>query len=133
ARAGPAGARLAWGSRAAAADAALRQPGLRAGPARAGGRAELPSLTFGGRSRMAHAPKDLLQTIERFGPHVAYSAGERLDSGVVPDRVVHTHCCFCGQQCGMKLLVKDDTVLGVEPWYEFPFNRGMLCPKGVKR
>ena len=21
----------------------------------------------------------------------------------------------------------------MEPWYEFPFNRGMLCPKGVKR
>ncbi|HEX7091331.1 MAG TPA: molybdopterin oxidoreductase family protein [Longimicrobiales bacterium] len=82
---------------------------------------------------MAHAPRDLLPTIERFGPHVAYSAGARLDSGVVPDRVVHTHCCFCGQQCGMKLIVKDDTVLGVEPWYEFPFNRGMLCPKGVKR
>ena len=22
---------------------------------------------------------------------------------------------------------------GFEPWEEFPFNRGMLCPKGVKR
>jgi assimilatory nitrate reductase catalytic subunit len=24
-------------------------------------------------------------------------------------------------------------VIGFEPWEEFPFNRGMLCPKGVKR
>jgi len=24
-------------------------------------------------------------------------------------------------------------VIGVEPWYEFPFNKGMLCPKGIKR
>ena len=23
--------------------------------------------------------------------------------------------------------------IGFEPWEEFPFNRGMLCPKGVKR
>ena len=24
-------------------------------------------------------------------------------------------------------------VIGFEPWEDFPFNRGMLCPKGVKR
>ncbi len=24
-------------------------------------------------------------------------------------------------------------MIGFEPWEEFPFNRGMLCPKGVKR
>ena len=24
-------------------------------------------------------------------------------------------------------------MVGFEPWEEFPFNRGMLCPKGVKR
>src|SRR5262249_51977162 len=24
-------------------------------------------------------------------------------------------------------------VIGLEPWEEFPFNRGKLCPKGVKR
>ncbi|HET8654770.1 MAG TPA: molybdopterin oxidoreductase family protein, partial [Longimicrobiaceae bacterium] len=54
-------------------------------------------------------------------------------TGVIPDRVVKTHCCFCGQQCGLQLVVKENVVLGVEPWYEFPFNRGMMCPKGVKR
>ena len=31
------------------------------------------------------------------------------------------------------LKVKDDEVVGFEPWYEFPFNEGKLCPKGVKR
>jgi assimilatory nitrate reductase catalytic subunit len=29
--------------------------------------------------------------------------------------------------------VRDDEVVGFEPWYEFPFNEGKLCPKGVKR
>ena len=24
-------------------------------------------------------------------------------------------------------------MVGFEPWEEFPFNNGMLCPKGVKR
>ena len=74
-----------------------------------------------------------LEVIRTFGPHAARESGIRLDSGVVPDKYVKTHCCFCGQQCGMQLKVKDNTIVGVEPWYEFPFNRGMLCPKGVKR
>lgn len=68
-----------------------------------------------------------------FGPHVAYSEGLRLDTGVEPDRLVDTHCCFCGQQCGIRLKVKDNEVIGFEPRYDFPFNRGMLCPKGIKR
>ena len=68
-----------------------------------------------------------------FGPHAAYSTGTRLDTGVIPDRIVDTHCCFCGQQCGIRLKVKDEQVIGFEPRYDFPFNRGMLCPKGIKR
>jgi assimilatory nitrate reductase catalytic subunit len=44
-----------------------------------------------------------------------------------------THCCFCGQQCGIQLKVRENTIIGFEPWEEFPFNKGMLCPKGVKR
>jgi len=58
---------------------------------------------------------------------------ERLDTGIEPDRLVKTHCCFCGQQCGIQLKVKDNEVIGFEPWYDFPFNQGKLCPKGVKR
>ena len=74
-----------------------------------------------------------LDTIRAYGPHAAYARDIRVDSGVEPDRYVKTHCCFCGQQCGMHFKVKDNTIIGIEPWYEFPFNRGMLCPKGVKR
>ena len=73
------------------------------------------------------------ETINVFGPHVAYARDSRLDTGVEPERFVKTHCCFCGQQCGMQLKVKDNLVVGVEPWYEFPFNKGMMCPKGIKR
>ena len=50
-----------------------------------------------------------------------------------PDALVKTHCCFCGMQCGIQLKVRENRVVGFEPWEEFPFNRGMLCPKGVKR
>src|SRR6266513_2090203 len=82
---------------------------------------------------MATLPAEALGIINTFGPHRAYSEGVRLASNVEPDRVVHTHCCFCGQQCGIQLKVKDNTVIGFEPWEEFPFNKGMLCPKGVKR
>jgi assimilatory nitrate reductase catalytic subunit len=82
---------------------------------------------------MASLPRNETEIIERFGPHLAYMRGVRLDSGAEPDKLVKTHCCFCGQQCGIQLKVKDNEVIGFEPWYDFPFNRGMLCPKGVKR
>ena len=76
-----------------------------------------------------------LEAIREFGPYRAYAQDVdiRVDSGVEPDRYVKTHCCFCGQQCGMQLKVKENTIVGIEPWYDFPFNRGMMCPKGVKR
>lgn len=82
---------------------------------------------------MTTAPADMVKVIEEFGPHAAYSRAVTLDTGVLPDKVVQTHCCFCGQQCGLQLKVKDNEVIGFEPWYDFPFNRGKLCPKGVKR
>jgi assimilatory nitrate reductase catalytic subunit len=82
---------------------------------------------------MAVIPSDTKEIIEDFGPHLAYSSGMRLQAGIEPDRVVKTHCCFCGQQCGIQLKVRENQVIGFEPWEDFPFNRGMLCPKGVKR
>ena len=82
---------------------------------------------------MALQPAVPTAIIEAFGPHLAFSSGQRLDPGVEADRLVKTHCCFCGQQCGIQLKVKDNEVIGFEPWEDFPFNRGMLCPKGVKR
>jgi assimilatory nitrate reductase catalytic subunit len=82
---------------------------------------------------MAGTSDDIADITAQFGPHLAYMDGERLQTGVEPDRLVKTHCCFCGQQCGIQLKVKDNQVIGFEPWEDFPFNRGMLCPKGVKR
>jgi assimilatory nitrate reductase catalytic subunit len=82
---------------------------------------------------MATLPVDALKIIEGYGPHLSIGTGARKAHEGEPDRLVKTHCCFCGQQCGIQLKVKDNEVVGFEPWEDFPFNKGMLCPKGVKR
>jgi assimilatory nitrate reductase catalytic subunit len=82
---------------------------------------------------VATLPVDDRAIIEGFGPHLSSMTGLQLSTSVEPERLVKTHCCFCGQQCGIQLKVRDNAVIGFEPWEEFPFNRGMLCPKGVKR
>src|SRR5579884_4318381 len=82
---------------------------------------------------MATLPVDELNIIRQFGPHTSFMSGVRRSTVVEPEKLVKTHCCFCGQQCGIQLKVRDNIVIGFEPWEEFPFNRGMLCPKGVKR
>src|SRR5687768_9352078 len=82
---------------------------------------------------MAQNPENTSEFIPAIGPHPAYASGRRLETGVEADKLVKTHCCFCGQQCGIQLKVKDNQVIGFEPWEDFPFNKGMLCPKGVKR
>lgn len=82
---------------------------------------------------MGHIAIKSIQTKDPFGPTAVYTQGVRLNTTVEPDKLVKTHCCFCGQQCGIQLKVKDNEVIGFEPWYDFPFNRGKLCPKGVKR
>src|SRR4026208_486947 len=97
--------------------------GTRQAEARGGGR--VPAV--------AEVPVGPLRIIERFGPHLSSMTGVRLSTSVEPERLVKTHCCFCGQQCGIQLKVRDNEVIGFEPWEDFPFNRGMLCPKGVKR
>ncbi|HWG43476.1 MAG TPA: molybdopterin oxidoreductase family protein [Gemmataceae bacterium] len=81
---------------------------------------------------MATQPVALPGILEHFGPHRAYSLDAN-NSGAEVDRLVKTHCCFCGQQCGIQLKVRENQVVGFEPWEEFPVNRGMLCPKGIKR
>ena len=82
---------------------------------------------------MAHHPVSDEELIARYGPHLNQAPPGGWDAGLEVDREVATHCCFCGQQCGIKLKVADERVVGFEPWYEFPFNEGKLCPKGVKR
>jgi assimilatory nitrate reductase catalytic subunit len=82
---------------------------------------------------MAKLPISVDELVDRFGPHAKHVPVGGWTPIGEPDRVVKTHCCFCGQQCGIQLKVKDNRVVGFEPWEDFPFNQGKLCPKGVKR
>jgi assimilatory nitrate reductase catalytic subunit len=84
---------------------------------------------------MAKPPATLERLADQFGPHPQATppGGWNYESQHPADRLVKTHCCFCGQQCGIQLKVRENQVIGFEPWEEFPFNEGMLCPKGVKR
>ncbi|HEU0140833.1 MAG TPA: molybdopterin oxidoreductase family protein [Bryobacteraceae bacterium] len=83
---------------------------------------------------MAKLPAPAEELAEKYGPHLKFiPPGGWKDQSRTAERLVKTHCCFCGQQCGIKLKVRDNKVIGFDPWEEFPFNRGMLCPKGVKR
>src|SRR6266516_3789702 len=84
---------------------------------------------------MARPPIDEAALVTRYGPHLNYEppGGWQSEAQDPAQKLVPTHCCFCGQQCGIQLKVRNNQVIGFEPWEEFPFNRGMLCPKGVKR
>lgn len=82
---------------------------------------------------MARLPIDVDKIIDQFGPSLNFPKPEGIEGRDEPDKIVETHCCFCGMQCGIKLLAKNNKVVGFEPWMEFPFNQGRLCPKGVQR
>ena len=82
---------------------------------------------------MARLPSSIADLVAQFGPHLNREPAGGWTTRGEPDRIVSTHCCFCGQQCGIQLKVMDNQVVGFEPWEEFPFNHGMLCPTGVRR
>src|SRR5581483_2462050 len=82
---------------------------------------------------MAKLPVDEADLVARYGPHLNRQPPGGWNADVEVEREVKTHCCFCGQQCGIILKVAGERVVGFEPWYDFPFNEGKLCPKGVKR
>jgi hypothetical protein len=84
---------------------------------------------------VAKPPLPTLEINEKYGPHGNYAppGGWDRTGSMAPAKLVKTHCSFCGQQCGIQLKVRDNQVVGFEPWEDFPYNRGMLCPKGVKR
>nr|MBP9866336.1 molybdopterin-dependent oxidoreductase [Candidatus Omnitrophota bacterium] len=83
---------------------------------------------------MAELPISKDKIREFFGPHPKHEPPGGWDNASEqPDSRVQTHCCFCGQGCGITLKVKNNQVIGFDPWEEFPFNEGKLCPKGVKR
>lgn len=50
---------------------------------------------------MAQPPLSEQQLIERYGPHLNQTPPGGWDAGLKIDKVVDTHCCFCGQQCGI--------------------------------
>jgi assimilatory nitrate reductase catalytic subunit len=84
---------------------------------------------------VATPPLPIDRLAKVYGPHRNYAppGGWGAAARRRPDTLVKTHCSFCGMQCGIQLKVRDNQVVGFEPWEEFPFNHGMLCPKGVKR
>jgi len=75
--------------------------------------------------------ENLERIIDEFGPHLHDAPFEGWSAERHIDRMVPTHCPYCGMQCGMNLLVDNNHVVGVEPRYDFPVNEGRLCPKGV--
>ena len=82
---------------------------------------------------MAKLSTDIPDLVDHFGPTLSrIPAGGWADTRE-DDKLVKTHCCFCGQQCGIQLRVRENKIVGFEPWEDFPFNRGKLCPKGFKR
>jgi assimilatory nitrate reductase catalytic subunit len=84
---------------------------------------------------VAKPPMPAIEIARQYGPHGNYvpPGGWDRNASLGPAKLVKTHCCFCGQQCGIQLKVRDNQVVGFEPWEDFPYNKGMLCPKGVKR
>ncbi len=45
-------------------------------------------------------------------------------------KFVPTTCPYCGTGCSFYLVVRDNKVLGIEPWHTPPINEGKLCQKG---
>lgn len=45
-------------------------------------------------------------------------------------KFVPTTCPYCGTGCSFYLVVRDNRVLGIEPWHSPPINEGKLCQKG---
>ncbi len=75
--------------------------------------------------------QNLERILDEFGPHLHDAPDEGWLADRVIDRMVPTHCPYCGVQCGINLLVEKEKVVGFEPRYDFPVNDGRLCPKGV--
>ena len=84
-------------------------------------------------NKCSKLPTDIPSIVHEFGPSLHRVPPGGWEQTGEDDRLVPTHCCFCGQQCGIQLRVRDNKVVGFEPWEDFPFNKGKLCPKGVKR
>lgn len=49
---------------------------------------------------------------------------------MVEIKYVPTICPYCGTGCGINFVVKDEKIVGVEPYKRHPVNEGKVCPKG---
>ena len=49
---------------------------------------------------------------------------------MVEIKYVPTICPYCGTGCGLNFVLKDDKIVGVEPYKRHPVNEGKVCPKG---
>lgn len=94
---------------------------------------ELGHRESGHKNFMAKLPTNISDLVEQFGPSLHRVPPGGWADTREDDSLVKTHCCFCGQQCGIQLRVQNNKIVGFEPWEDFPFNRGKLCPKGIKR
>jgi len=45
---------------------------------------------------------------------------------------VPSTCPYCGNGCGINLVVKDGQVTGISPWHRNPVNEGKVCIRGNK-
>ena len=65
-------------------------------------------------------------------PTGALADGRALQHAETPGSVTRTRsiCPYCGVGCGVDILSKDDTIVGVQPAMDSPANEGALCVKG---
>ena len=78
---------------------------------------------------MARLPVSPDALVAQYGPRLGFPPKEGFPGRDEPDRVVPTHCCFCGMQCGIKLLVKDNRIVTVDR-RELDLPRGRRIRRG---
>ena len=47
-------------------------------------------------------------------------------------KYVPSTCPYCGNGCGVNLVVKDGRFVGISPWHRNPVNEGKVCIRGNK-
>jgi assimilatory nitrate reductase catalytic subunit len=63
---------------------------------------------------MAKLPVDIPELVKQFGPTLNRVPAGGWVASEEEDKMVKTHCCFCGQQCGIQLRVRDSD--GCDPY-----------------
>jgi len=78
---------------------------------------------------MATIPTARLNIIQEFGP-IAPIPGDARWKPRPTGQAGEDPCCFCGMQCGISSKVKDNQVIGFEPWKSFLSTRACLSQGG---